>query len=34
MAVDFLGCWIIELLCKLLFADLEPVGFVAHEFVV
>jgi cation-transporting ATPase 13A1 len=28
MAVDFLGCWIIELLCKLLFADLEPKAMV------
>jgi len=28
MAVDFIGCWIIELLCKLLFADLEPKAMV------
>ncbi|KIM43627.1 hypothetical protein M413DRAFT_25955 [Hebeloma cylindrosporum] len=28
MAVDFLGCWIIEVLCKRLFADLEPKAMV------
>jgi len=28
MVVDFLGCWIIEVLCKLLFADLEPKAMV------
>ena len=22
MAVDFVGCWIVEILCKTLFADL------------
>ena len=24
MIVDFIGCWVIEVLCKYLFADLEP----------
>lgn len=24
MVVDFAGCWLIEILCKYLFADLEP----------
>ncbi|KAF8816406.1 endoplasmic reticulum Ca-transporting P-type ATPase [Phlegmacium glaucopus] len=24
MIVDFMGCWVIEVLCKYLFADLEP----------
>ena len=24
MAVDFVGCWIVEILCKTLFADLAP----------
>ena len=24
MIVDFIGCWAIEVLCKYLFADLEP----------
>jgi cation-transporting ATPase 13A1 len=24
MVVDFLGCWVVEKLCKHLFADLEP----------
>lgn len=24
MAVDFVGCWIIENVCKYFFADLEP----------
>jgi cation-transporting ATPase 13A1 len=28
MVVDFLGCWIIEVLCKRLFADLEPKAMV------
>lgn len=24
MIVDFAGCWVIEVLCKAMFADLEP----------
>lgn len=24
MVVDFAGCWVVETLCKYLFADLEP----------
>ena len=24
MVIDFIGCWLIEVVCKYLFADLEP----------
>ena len=24
MVIDFAGCWIVEQVCKYLFADLEP----------
>lgn len=24
MIADFAGCWVIEMVCKYLFADLEP----------
>lgn len=24
MAADFVGCWLVEILCKALFADLAP----------
>lgn len=24
MAADFLGCWLIEIICKAIFADLAP----------
>jgi cation-transporting ATPase 13A1 len=24
MAADFVGCWLVEVLCKALFADLTP----------
>jgi len=24
MAIDFVGCWVIEVVCKALFADVEP----------
>ena len=24
MAIDFAGCWVIEVVCKHLFADLKP----------
>ena len=24
MIVDFAGCWVVEKLCKYMFADLEP----------
>jgi hypothetical protein len=24
MAADFIGCWLVEILCKALFADLAP----------
>jgi cation-transporting ATPase 13A1 len=24
MTVDFVGCWVVEVLCKHFFADLEP----------
>jgi len=30
MIVDFLGCWVIEKVCKYLFADLEPKGLVTR----
>jgi cation-transporting ATPase 13A1 len=28
MIVDFMGCWVIEVTCKYLFADLEPKAMV------
>jgi cation-transporting ATPase 13A1 len=28
MIVDFMGCWVIEVVCKYLFADLEPKAMV------
>ena len=28
MIVDFMGCWVIEVTCKYLFADLEPKSMV------
>lgn len=30
MAIDFVGCWIIEKVCKALFADLEPKPMVTR----
>ncbi|KAF5381790.1 hypothetical protein D9615_005499 [Tricholomella constricta] len=30
MIVDFIGCWVIEKLCKFLFADLEPKAMVTR----
>lgn len=24
MAADFIGCWLVEIVCKALFADLAP----------
>lgn len=30
MVVDFVGCWIIEKICKFLFADLEPKPMVTR----
>lgn len=24
MAADFIGCWVVEIVCKSLFADLAP----------
>lgn len=28
MILDFVGCWIIEKVCKYLFADLEPKAMI------
>lgn len=28
MVIDFIGCWIIEIVCKYLFADLAPKAIV------
>ncbi len=28
MVIDFIGCWVIEQVCKYLFADLEPKSMV------
>jgi len=30
MIVDFVGCWVIEKLCKYLFADLEPKALITR----
>ncbi|KAI0084671.1 endoplasmic reticulum Ca-transporting P-type ATPase [Irpex rosettiformis] len=30
MAVDFVGCWVIEVICKQLFADLEPKAMITR----
>lgn len=30
MIADFAGCWLIELICKNLFADLEPKELVTR----
>jgi manganese-transporting P-type ATPase len=30
MVVDFAGCWLIEVVCKHLFADLEPKAMVTR----
>jgi len=30
MLIDFAGCWIIEKICKRLFADLEPKPMVTR----
>ena len=30
MIADFAGCWVIEKLCKYLFADLEPKPLVTR----
>jgi cation-transporting ATPase 13A1 len=30
MIVDFLGCWLVEVLCKYLFADLEPKNMITR----
>ena len=30
MIADFAGCWLIEILCKALFADLEPKPLVTR----
>jgi cation-transporting ATPase 13A1 len=30
MIVDFIGCWIIEVVCKHIFADLEPKAMVTR----
>ncbi|KAF9004646.1 endoplasmic reticulum Ca-transporting P-type ATPase [Cyathus striatus] len=30
MVIDFAGCWIIEVLCKYLFADLEPKSMITR----
>ena len=28
MAADFVGCWLVEILCKALFADLAPKNLI------
>ena len=30
MVIDFIGCWVIESVCKYLFADLEPKSMVTR----
>ena len=30
MVADFAGCWVIEKLCKYLFADLEPKSLITR----
>ncbi len=30
MIIDFIGCWVIEQICKYLFADLEPKPLVTR----
>jgi cation-transporting ATPase 13A1 len=30
MIIDFIGCWVIETVCKYLFADLEPKSLVTR----
>ena len=30
MIVDFAGCWLIELVCKYLFAELEPKAIITR----
>ncbi|OCH92405.1 endoplasmic reticulum Ca-transporting P-type ATPase [Obba rivulosa] len=30
MALDFVGCWVIEVVCKRLFADLEPKAMITR----
>jgi cation-transporting ATPase 13A1 len=30
MIIDFMGCWVIENICKYLFADLEPKSMVTR----
>ena len=30
MVIDFVGCWMIEKVCKYLFADLEPKSIVTR----
>ncbi len=30
MIVDFAGCWVIEVVCKYLFAELEPKKMVTR----
>lgn len=30
MIVDFVGCWVVEFVCKWLFADLEPKAMITR----
>ncbi|KAG6371009.1 hypothetical protein JVT61DRAFT_10730 [Boletus reticuloceps] len=30
MVVDIAGCWVIEMVCKYMFADLEPKPLIMH----
>lgn len=30
MIVDFMGCWLIEVICKYLLADLEPKAMITR----
>lgn len=30
MIIDFAGCWVIEKICKFLFADLEPKAMITR----
>jgi len=30
MAADFVGCWLVEIFCKALFADLAPKNLITR----
>ncbi len=31
MIIDFAGCWLIEAVCKYLFADVQPKAMITRE---